>query len=77
MVTLLDPNIFIPSIIGIHILGVIAFFVLTLTLDKKGMVPPSMGDWVIVGGTLAIMSGIFAPVIFWFTLKNERKKYGR
>lgn len=77
MEALLDPNIIIPTVLGIHILGVIVFFVLALTLDKKGMVPPSMEDWVIVGGTLAIMSGIFAPVIFLCTLKNERKKYGR
>lgn len=73
---LLDPNIIIPIIIGLHVLGIILTYVITFYHVRKNTFPESLIDFIVLGGLLAMIGGIIFFIDYIILIRKEQQKYG-
>jgi len=75
-IQLLDPNVFIPIILGLHVLGIILTYIITFYHVRKNTFPESLIDFIVLGGIPAMIGGMFFFISYLFLIKKEQKKYG-
>lgn len=73
---LLDPNIIIPIIIGLHVLGIILTYVITFYHVRKNTFPESLIDFIVLGGIPAMIGGMFFFISYLILIRKEQQKYG-
>lgn len=74
-IQLLDPNVFIPIILGLHILGIILTYVITFYHVRKNTFPQSLSDLIVLGGLLAMIGGLFFFIYYIILIRKEQNKY--
>lgn len=75
-IQLLDPNVIIPIILGLHVLGIIFTYIITFYHVRKNTFPESLIDFIVLGGIPAMIGGMFFFISYLFLIKKEQKKYG-
>ena len=75
-IQLLDPNVIIPIILGLHVLGIILTYIITFYHVRKNTFPESLIDFIVLGGIPAMIGGLFFFISYLFLIKKEQKKYG-
>ena len=75
-IQLLDPNVIIPIILGLHVLGIILTYIVTFYHLRKNTFPESLSDFIVLGGIPAMIGGMFFFISYLFLIKKEQKKYG-
>jgi hypothetical protein len=76
IIQLLDPNIIIPIIIGLHVLGIILTYIITFYHVRKNTFPESLIDFIVLGGLLAMIGGLFFFIDYIILIRKEQQKYG-
>jgi predicted transporter len=72
---LLNPNVIIPIILGLHVLGIILTYIITFYHVRKNTFPESLSDFIVLGGLLAIIGGIIFFIYYSILIRKEQKKY--
>ena len=72
---LLNPNIIIPTIISLHVLGIILTYIITFYYVRKKTFPESLSDFIVLGGIPAMIGGMFFFISYLILIKKEQKKY--
>ena len=72
---LLNPNVIIPIILGLHVLGIILTYIITFYHVRKNTFPESLSDLIVLGGLLAIIGGIIFFIYYSNLIRKEQKKY--
>lgn len=72
---LLNPNVIIPIILGLHVLGIILTYIITFYHVRKNTFPESLSDLIVLGGLLAIIGGIIFFIYYSILIRKEQKKY--
>ena len=72
---LLNPNIIIPTIISLHVLGIILTYIITFYHVRKNTFPESLVDFIVLGGLPAMIGGMFFFISYLILIKKEQKKY--
>lgn len=72
---LLNPNVIIPIILGLHVLGIILTYIITFYHVRKNNFPESLSDLIVLGGLLAIIGGIIFFIYYSILIRKEQKKY--
>ena len=72
---LLNPNVIIPIIIGLHVLGIILTYIITFYHVRKNTFPESLSDLIVLGGLLAIIGGMIFFIYYSILIRKEQKKY--
>ena len=75
-IQMLDPNVIIPIILGLHVLGIILTYIITFYHVRKNTFPESLIDFIVLGGIPAMIGGMFFFISYLFLIKKEQKKYG-
>lgn len=73
---LFDPNVIIPIILGLHVLGIILTYIITFYHVRKNTFPESLIDFIVLGGLLAMIGGMFFFIDYIILIRKEQKKYG-
>jgi hypothetical protein len=76
IIQLLDPNIIIPIIIGLHVLGIILTYIITFYHVRKNTFPESLIDFIVLGGLLAMIGGMIFFIDYIILIRKEQQKYG-
>ena len=74
-IQLLDPNVFIPIILGLHVLGIILTYIITFYHVRKNTFPESLSDLIVLGGLLAMIGGLFFFIYYIVLIRKEQNKY--
>ena len=74
-IQLLDPNVFIPIILGLHVLGIILTYIITFYNVRKNTFPESLSDLIVLGGLLAMIGGLFFFIYYTILIRKEQNKY--
>jgi heme/copper-type cytochrome/quinol oxidase subunit 4 len=72
---LLNPNVIIPIILGLHVLGIILTYIITFYYVRKKTFPESLSDLIVLGGLLGIIGGMIFFIYYIILIKKEQKKY--
>lgn len=72
---LLNPNVIIPIILGLHVLGIILTYIITFYHVRKNTFPESLSDLIVLGGLLSIIGGIIFFIYYSILIRKEQKKY--
>ena len=64
---LLNPNVIIPIILGLHVLGIILTYIITFYHVRKNTFPESLSDLTVLSGLLAMIGGMIF-FIYYFIL---------
>ena len=72
-----NPNIVIPSLLGLHILGIFLCYVSYIRVINKGLTQKWVDteELLVAGGVCAFMGGMFTLLFFWITVYKENKRY--
>ena len=73
-IQLLNPNIIIPIIFGLHILGIILTYIITFYHVRKNTFPESLIDFIVLGGLLAMIGGMIFFIDYIILIRKEQKK---
>ena len=76
MIQLLDPNVIIPIIFGLHVLGIILTYIVTFYHVRKNTFPESLIDFIVLGGLLAMIGGMIFFIDYIILIRKEQQKYG-
>lgn len=74
-IQLLDPNVIIPIILGLHVLGIILTYIITFYHVRKNTFPESLSDLIVLGGLLAMIGGLFFFIYYIILIRKEQNKY--
>ena len=74
---LLNPNVIIPIIFGLHVLGIILTYIITFYHVRKNTFPESLSDFIVLGGIPAMIGGMFFFISYLILIKKEQKKYNK
>jgi len=72
---LLDPNVIIPIILGLHVLGIILTYIITFYHVRKNTFPESLSDLIVLGGLLAMIGGLFFFIYYIILIQKEQNTY--
>ena len=72
-IQLLDPNVIIPIILGLHVLGIILTYISTFYHVRKNTFPESLSDLIVLGGLLAMIGGLFFFIYYIILIRKEQK----
>lgn len=75
-IQLLNPNIIIPIIFSLHVLGIILTYIITFYHVRKNTFPESLIDFIVLGGLLAMIGGMIFFIDYIILIRKEQKKYG-
>lgn len=70
---LLNPNVIIPIILGLHVLGIILTYIITFYHVRKNTFPESLSDLIVLGGLLAMIGGLFFFIYYNILIRKEQK----
>ena len=70
---LLDPNVIIPIILGLHVLGIILTYIITFYHVRKNTFPESLSDLIVLSGVLAMIGGLFFFIYYIILIRKEQK----
>jgi hypothetical protein len=73
IIQLLDPNIIIPIIIGLHVLGIILTYIITFYHVRKNTFPESLIDFIVLGGLAAMIGGMIFFIDYIILILKLRK----
>lgn len=73
---LLDPNVIIPIIFGLHVLGIILTYIVTFYHVRKNTFPESLIDFIVLGGLVAMIGGMIFFIDYIILIRKEQQKYG-
>jgi hypothetical protein len=71
---LLNPNVIIPIILGLHVLGIILTYIITFYYVRKNTFPESLSDFIVLGGLLGIIGGMIFFIYYIILIRKEQKK---
>ena len=71
---LLNPNIIIPTIISLHVLGIILTYIITFYYVRKKTFPESLSDFIVLGGIPAMLGGMIFFIYYIILIRKEQKK---
>ena len=71
---LLNPNIIIPTIISLHVLGIILTYIITFYYVRKNTFPESLSDFIVLGGLLGTIGGMIFFIYYIILIRKEQKK---
>ncbi len=74
-IQLLDPNVIIPIILGLHVSGIILTYIITFYNVRKNTFPESLSDLIVLGGLLAMIGGLFFFIYYTILIRKEQNKY--
>jgi hypothetical protein len=74
---LLNPNVIIPIILGLHVLGIILTYFITFYYVRKNTFPESLYDFIVLCGLPATIGGMFFFIYYIILIKKEQKKYNK
>lgn len=69
---LLNPNVFIPIILGLHVLGIILTYIVTFYHVRKNTFPESLSDFIVLGGIPAMIGGMFFFISYLILIKKNK-----
>jgi hypothetical protein len=69
----LNPNVIIPFIFGLHVLGIILTYIITFYHVKKNTFPESLSDFIVLGGIPAMMGGMIFFIVYIILIRKEQK----
>ena len=75
-IQLLNPNVIIPIIIGLHILGIILTYFITFYNVRKNTFPESLSDFIVLCGIPATIGVMIFFIGYTILIRKEQKKYG-
>lgn len=75
IIQLLNPNVIIPIILGLHVLGIILTYIITFYHVRKNTFPESLSDLIVLGGLLAMIGGLFFFIYYIILIRKEQNKY--
>ena len=70
---LFNPNVIIPIIIGLHVLGIILTYIITFYHVRKNTFPESLSDLIVLGGLLSMIGGMIFFIYYIILIKKNRK----
>lgn len=76
IIQLLNPNVIIPIILGLHVLGIILTYIITFYHVRKHTFPESLSDLIVLSGLLAMIGGLFFFIYYIILIRKEQQKYG-
>lgn len=76
IIQLLNPNVIIPIILGLHVLGIILTYIITFYHVRKNTFPESLSDLIVLGGLLSMIGGLFFFIYYIILIRKEQNKYG-
>lgn len=76
IIQLLDPNVIIPIILGLHVLGIILTYIITFYHVRKNTFPESLSDFIVLGGIPAMIGGLFFFIYYIILIRKEQNKNG-
>ena len=71
---LLNPNVIIPIIFAIHILGIILTYFITFYYVRKNTFPESLYDFIVLFGLPATIGGMFFFIYYIILIKKRTEK---
>ena len=71
---LLNPNVIIPIIISLHVLGIILTYIITFYYVRKKTFPESLSDFIVLGGIPAMLGGMIFFIYYIILIRKEQKK---
>ena len=71
---LLNPNVIIPIIISLHVLGIILTYIITFYYVRKKTFPESLSDFIVLGGIPAMIGGMIFFIYYIILIRKEQKK---
>lgn len=71
---LLNPNVIIPFILGLHVLGIILTYIITFYHVRKNRFPESLSDFTVLSGLLAMIGGMIFFIYYFILIRKEQKK---
>ena len=74
-IQLLDPNVIIPIILGLHVLGIILTYIITFYHLRKNTFPESLSDLIVLSGALALIGGMIFFIYYIILIRKEQNKY--
>lgn len=69
---LLNPNVFIPIILGLHVLCIILTYITTFYHVRKNTFPESLSDFIVLGGIPAMIGGMFFFISYLILIKKNK-----
>jgi uncharacterized membrane protein YGL010W len=72
-IQLLDPNVIIPIILGLHVLGIILTYIITFYHVRKNTFPESLSDLIVLSGLLSMIGGLFFFIYYNILIRKEQK----
>lgn len=72
---LLDPNVIIPIIFGLHVLGIILTYIVTFYHVRKNTFPESLSDFIVLCGLPAMLGGMIFFIDYIILIRKEQNKY--
>ena len=75
-IQLLNPNVIIPIIISLHVLGIILTYFITFYNVRKNTFPESLSDFIVLCGIPAMIGGMIFFIGYVVLIRKEQKKYG-
>lgn len=73
---LLNPNIIIPIILSLHVLGIILTYFITFYNVRKNKFPESLFDFIVLAGIPAMIGGMIFFIGYIILIRKEQKKCG-
>ena len=77
IIQLLNPNVIIPIILGLHVLGIILTYIITFYHVRKNTFPESLSDFIVLGGIPAMIGGMFFFISYLILIKKGGKSKGK
>ena len=74
---LLNPNVIIPFILGLHVLGIILTYIITFYHVRKNTFPESLSDFIVLGGIPAMIGGMIFFIGYTILIKKEQQKLNK
>ena len=72
---ILDPNVIIPIIFGLHVLGIILTYIVTFYHVRKNTFPESLIDYIVLGVLVAMIGGMIFFIDYIILIRKEQNKY--
>lgn len=74
-IQMLDPNVIIPIILGLHVLGIILTYIITFYHVRKNTFPESLSDLIVLSGALAMIGGMIFFIYYIILIRKKQNKY--
>ena len=72
-IQLLNPNVIIPIIISLHVLGIILTYFITFYNVRKNTFPESLSDFIVLCGIPAMIGGMIFFIGYTILIRKEQK----